>query len=193
MDFSIAPYVSEQHIRERVAYETEVARVLDRWQRGGSAPHFMTLSAFAFGGTGSANLRVEPTNSAPNKAAPHARISPAQRTIGRLREFAAWGENWDGEGAPAPDLDAIDSAAILVGFLANHQVKVTVALDAFGKPMLILKGEFGEGEITVIGSDRLEFAWFGVFDDAAVDEPFNRSSLPGRIIAALEPPVVRAA
>ena len=43
------------------------------------------------------------------------------KALSRLRTIGQWGDNWDGEGGPAPDKAAVASATLMLGFLSFHQ------------------------------------------------------------------------
>lgn len=108
------------------------------------------------------------------------------RALGRLRSLALWGENWDGDGAPAPQQDAIGSAALMLGFLHSKLGKAPhVSLNGDGEPMLtMLDGEF---EIAVTITSKTEAAYLIALGD---DErgglaTFNERGLPAEIAAAV--------
>lgn len=82
---------------------------------------------------------------------------PSAAALQRLRIFRDWHDNWDAEGAPAPDLRALDAASNLLGFLKSYPVEPIAMLDASGLPMLLLRFLGGEGEITVSGNGAVDF------------------------------------
>lgn len=113
-----------------------------------------------------------------DKATP---ITAPVRAIERLRSFKSYGENWDAEGAPAPNPEAIDAAVNLVGFLAPFRGRLRVALDALGQPLILLSAGAAEAELTVVDERRIEFSVLGDTDDADVDVIFDGTTLPERL------------
>lgn len=114
--------------------------------------------------------------------------SPTMKTVDRFRQMATWAENWDGEGAPRPDKAAIDSAILLVGFIAPFEVRTTATLDALGRPMVLLSWDQTEAEIVVTAKDSIEFAVLA--PDVADDEgdaavPFDQATFPTKLKDAL--------
>lgn len=83
--------------------------------------------------------------------------SAAVQALQRLRTFRDWRDNWDAEGAPAPDQGALNAASIILGYLRNYPIDPTAMLDADGKPMLILRYPGGEGEINVLSDATLDY------------------------------------
>jgi len=108
------------------------------------------------------------------------------KAIKRLRNFRDWEHNWDGEGAEAPDHSLLNSAELLVGFLASFRSRLRVALDAFGRPIIFMSDGPSEAEITVTEADMIEFAIAApAFDDAEAGLSFNGQRLPVQLRASL--------
>ncbi|WP_309630123.1 hypothetical protein [Brevundimonas sp.] len=114
--------------------------------------------------------------------APHVADQPnaSVRALQRLRTFQGWGSNWDAEGAPAPSSDALNLASIILGHLNTYPLVPTAMLDAKGQPLLLLKYEGGEGEISVVGPESLEFVLDlpGDEPEAEVDLEMPGTTLP---------------
>ncbi|WP_372706696.1 hypothetical protein [Brevundimonas sp.] len=106
--------------------------------------------------------------------------SASAAALQRLRLFRDWRDNWDAEGAPAPDLGALEVASNLLGFLKSYPVEPIAMLHASGLPMFVLNFTGGEGEITVSGDGAVDF----VLDlpdgetQAEVELEFDNQSLP---------------
>ena len=81
------------------------------------------------------------------------------RNLARLRRFRTWGENWDGEGAPAPKLASLDVAVRLLSLLAYEHAVMSVGLDADSRPMFNLRDSLYEGHIVVESSGNLSFSF----------------------------------
>lgn len=112
-------------------------------------------------------------------------VPSSLKAVDRLRKMMGWRSNWDGENAPAPSVDTLESAILVVGFLTGFGLDVHVDLDCRGNPMIFFHSKIGEGEITVVNANALEFAIQGSQADAEVDVPFGRYELPNDLIESL--------
>lgn len=118
----------------------------------------------------------------------HGEISPGVRALARLRTFQHWGDNWDAEGAPAPDPRAIELASIVLGQLQSYPMVPTAMLDARGQPFLLLTYAGGEGEISVVGPHELEFVLDIPGDEAEAETDLEMpgSALPDNLRQVLK-------
>lgn len=105
----------------------------------------------------------------------------------RLRTFSGWAANWDAEGAPAPDQEAIEAAANMLGHLRSFPIEPIATLDALGRPMFLLHYTGGEGEISFTSGDTFEFVIDVPGDDSEVETElhFDKSGLPEKLEAVL--------
>lgn len=112
--------------------------------------------------------------------------SPVLAAVKRLRAMRAYGQNWNAEGAPAPNPEAVDAAVVMVGFLAPLGLRMTVMLDAFGQPLVLVSNGEGEGEVVLTGPDTFDFAWFGggAAEDGDAGLHFDGQQLPSRLAGA---------
>lgn len=110
--------------------------------------------------------------------------SAAIQALQRLRMFSTWKENWDAEGAPAPDLDAIEAASNLLGFMKSYQIDPTAMLDAFGKPMFLFNLQGVEAEINLTTGDELDYLFVPQQPGEELVEvgvPFDKTSMPASL------------
>jgi len=118
----------------------------------------------------------------------HVETSALVRALKRLRTFKEWQANWDAEGAPEPDKEAIETASELLGYLKSYPIEPTAMLSAIGKPLLLFRYGAKEGEISVTSEGMIDF----VFDtddgdvEAEADVPFNANTLPPTLESLLE-------
>ena len=111
--------------------------------------------------------------------------SPALAGLERLRTFKGWENNWDAEGAKAPEPQVVDFATKVFSLLSVHRVP-TVTLNAEGQPMFVYTGSH-PGEVVVTSVDR--FDYFFAQDDAPEREDMTlvHATLPDDLIAYLRP------
>lgn len=104
-------------------------------------------------------------------------LSATMSALNRLRTFKTWKENWDAEGAPAPDSDSIEAATQVLSLLALENVAPTVTLNSDGKPMLLINQWGLDGEITVTEPGEVEF-FFDADEPLGDVVPFTGHALP---------------
>lgn len=109
--------------------------------------------------------------------------SPALAGLERLRTFKGWGDNWDAEGAKAPNPDVVDFASKVFGLLSVYRTP-EVGLSSDGYPMFIY-GQPYAGEILVSGPSS--FDYFFANDDACEGEDVSLEdgALPAKLVASL--------
>ncbi|WP_141402136.1 hypothetical protein [Rhizobium subbaraonis] len=100
-------------------------------------------------------------------------------SLARLRSFRTWKDNWDGDGAPAPSSELIDTAIELFALLVNTRVKIRVHVGGDGRPVFFLRDVPANAEVAVEAADEISFS----FDtkDKVIEEfciPFNGKHLP---------------
>lgn len=130
--------------------------------------------------------------SAPLRAA--SKTSEALTAIRRLRNMAEYSDNWDGEGAPAPDRATIDAAIVVVGFLATEHLRIRATLNADGQPLILISRSDAEGEVTITSPQSIDFVWFAAaeeFGEAGL--AFEGRRLPVEITEALSHMALAAA
>lgn len=114
-------------------------------------------------------------------------VQATDRNLARLRRFRTWGENWDGEGAPAPDAASLNVAVRLLSLLAHEHAVLSVGLDADSRPMFNLRDSLYEGHIVVEAGGELSFSFSRgeseVMDD--FDLAFDGRSIPATLKSAL--------
>ena len=104
----------------------------------------------------------------------------------RLRTFSRWGENWDGEGAPAPDAATLNCAAVLLGLLSTELGNAPkVMLNALGEPMFIVVEERFELAVTVKSKDEASFYVAQGNDEDGGLTPFDGVHLPPDLKSAI--------
>ncbi|WP_157089072.1 hypothetical protein [Novosphingobium capsulatum] len=108
------------------------------------------------------------------------------RALSKLRTFAMWGDNWDGDGARAPRSEHLETASLLLGFLqASVGHTPNVSLNGDGDPMFtILRDDF-ELAVTVVSKSELSFLVAGGESERAGLAEFNAQNLPGEIADAV--------
>lgn len=85
----------------------------------------------------------------------------------RFEEMKTWRENWDGEGAPAPNPEAIDKAMVLYDLLAQRfpTQKFSSLLDADANPVIAIRTSKWTGMITVDNSTKDIFSEFFISEN----------------------------
>jgi len=110
---------------------------------------------------------------------------PTHTALARLRSFKNWAANWDGEGAPAPPAEVLDSAITLLGHLSAHHFVPRVGLNSFGQPHFLFSSRMYEGEIIVESKNKLSYFIRGGIDDTSGETKFTGATLPRRLEDAL--------
>lgn len=107
--------------------------------------------------------------------------TPVLAGLDRLRRFQNWKDNWDAEGARAPDPVALDTASKVFSLLSVHAVP-DVTLDVDGNPMLIFNAPV-RGEVVVTSPQSIDY--FFVDGRAPYGEavPFDGEHLPQELAA----------
>lgn len=108
------------------------------------------------------------------------------KALSRLRTIGQWGDNWDGEGGPAPDKAAVAAATLMLGFLSSSLgIAPNVSLNADGQPSLTLFGE--EFEFAVTMPSASEISYFTAHGDEIRGglADFDGTSLPIEMAAAI--------
>lgn len=109
------------------------------------------------------------------------------RALARLRRFRSWEENWDGEGASAPNPTVLDTAIQLLSSLARGHAVFNVGLDAEARPMFNLRDSRFDGYIVVEPETTLSFS-FEHENGTTLDGfalPFDGKKLPETLADAL--------
>lgn len=139
--------------------------------------------------------KISKTNAIPNEArrpqitsaVEHHERSPSwplQAALGRLRKFKTWHENWNAEGAPAPDHQLIEAASNLLGLVGRYQSpKVMLSSDAV--PMLLFSDAHFDGEITISAKNEIEF-YFSAPMEVGDTVPFDGMSIPPALLGILQ-------
>lgn len=114
------------------------------------------------------------------------KISESTAALMRLRKFLGWGANWDGDGAPAPDLNAIDSATVLLGLLCAELRNVPkVMLNAISEPTFVFIEDGFELSITVKSKNLVSFYVAQDGDEDAGLSEFNGDRMPTYLESAI--------
>jgi hypothetical protein len=139
--------------------------------------------------TVSKNVLLSPNNEmdpVPISFLPRTDKGESTTALARLRTFATWRDNWDGEGASAPDGKALDAASLILGLLSSDLGKVPkVMLNGDGEPMFVLIDKHFEIAVTVKSKTEISFyvAHGNDEDGGLVD--FNGRQLPTLLRAAI--------
>lgn len=91
------------------------------------------------------------------EAEPEPQLSDSDKALERLRAFLDWPDNWDGEGAPAPRRDHINSAINLLALLRNTHRSFAVHLTADAQPIFFPRWLECTGEIVIEDNESLSF------------------------------------
>lgn len=110
------------------------------------------------------------------------KIRGALKSLNRLREFRRWGDNWDAEGAPAPEKASIDAATKILGLLALQGIEPAVMLNADGKPMFLIESAGVESEIVFHSSEELGY-FVNSSPPVGGEAAFNGKDMPAGILA----------
>ena len=97
----------------------------------------------------------------PNTSKEEVQIKPSSSyssaILNRLRTFASWTENWDGEGAAAPNLVAIDIASKFLSLWLPSSIEPEIVLTHDGLPMFVINNGEMIGEIIVNSDKSLDY------------------------------------
>lgn len=97
----------------------------------------------------------------PNTSKEEVHIKPSSSSssviLNRLRTFAGWTENWDGEGAAAPNLEAIDIASKFLSLWLPSKIEPEIVLTHDGLPMFVINNGEMIGEIVVNSNRTLDY------------------------------------
>lgn len=77
--------------------------------------------------------------------------------LNRLRTFKGWTKNWDGEGAAAPNLAAIETASNFLSLWSPRKTRPEITLTHDGLPMFVIANSRLFGEIIVNGDDTVDY------------------------------------
>ena len=103
----------------------------------------------------------KPTAALPNSSDKPIRVEPSASSssaiLNRLRTFASWTVNWDGEGAAAPNLGAIETASNFLSLWSPSKVTPEIVLTHDGLPMFVIEKSGLFGEIIVNGDDTIDY------------------------------------
>lgn len=110
----------------------------------------------------------------------------AVRALSRLRTFGSWNANWDGDGAPAPDQEALKSAALMLGFLDSKLGRTPhVALNGDGEPTFtVLDGEF-ELAVTIVSENEAAYLVAHGAEERGGLAEFDGRTLPPELASAV--------
>ena len=92
-------------------------------------------------------------------AAPENTSSAASDNLGRLISFVAYRANWDGDGAQAPNIDALAAASHLLSHIASYPLTFVVHLNSDGEPVFFLRDSEYDGEIVVHNANEISFSF----------------------------------
>lgn len=111
--------------------------------------------------------------------------APELAGLERIRSFATWGDNWDAEGARAPNPAVLNDACLMFSLLAVHKVP-QVTLTAEGHPMFAFDGAV-QGEVVM--TEPGKFDYFFAADGAPSDEgvAFDGNALPKELLDYINP------
>lgn len=104
---------------------------------------------------------------------------PPLAGLERLRSFADFPENWNGEGGARPDRATVDAATKVYGLLAAVKLP-QVSLNSLGQPMFLYDGAC-RGEIVVTSADTLDY-YFDDDDAPCGDDVAFQGQLPLDVI-----------
>ncbi len=129
---------------------------------------------------------VDRTNLTVSEIASFAPVSASIEALDRLRKFQSWGANWDGENAPPPKKQAIESATIVLGLLEDVLVHTpSVTLNAHGEPMFMLVKGSLDLSVTIPSPKTIHFYVSNdEFEDGG-SARFNGEHLPKSLATAL--------
>lgn len=120
-------------------------------------------------------------------AAPDETSSVASDNLARLISFIGYRENWDGDGAHAPSIDALGAASHLLSHIAGYPLTFGVHLNSDGEPVFFLRDSEYEGEIVVHNQNEISFSFDrGGASFEAFRERFDVAHLPDRLATALD-------
>lgn len=112
--------------------------------------------------------------------------TPVIAALHRLRTFSTWKRNWDGEGAPAPRVRAIEAATVLLGLLDSKLPQTPkVALNSLGQPMFMLLAGDKEFSATLQGATRISYYLRSGNEEEGGLIKFNQRTLPKRFAAEI--------
>jgi hypothetical protein len=77
--------------------------------------------------------------------------------LNRLRTFKDWTNNWDGEGAASPNLDAIETASNFLSLWSPRKTKPEITLTHDGLPMFVIANSRLFGEIIVNDDNTVDY------------------------------------
>lgn len=110
---------------------------------------------------------------------------PAHAGLQRLRTFRNWKDNWDGEGAPAPEKEALDTSTKVLALLVASGASPKVQLNSDGLPVFSIYGDGLDGEVVVTSKDTIEYYFHGDEPVGQSDVPFDGVKLPDELICQL--------
>jgi hypothetical protein len=96
--------------------------------------------------------------------------------LNRLRTFKGWKRNWDGEGAAAPNLAAIETASNFLSLWSPKKTKPEITLTHDGLPMFVVANSQLFGEIIVNGDDTVDYFFEPLNRDAVGEESVQYKS-----------------
>lgn len=112
--------------------------------------------------------------------------APEHVALQRLRRFKAFKANWDAEHSAAPNLEAIDSAIVMLSLLSAHGLTPKVALASEGAPMLLFSQGSFKAEIVVKASNLFDYYVDTPEGDGEEDIAFDGRSLPANLLNQLQ-------
>jgi hypothetical protein len=116
------------------------------------------------------DARLDNTSKEPVKVRPS--VDNSSVILNRLRTFKGWAKNWDGEGAIAPNLAAIETASNFLSLWAPQKVKPEITLTHDGLPMFVIANPRLFGEIIVNSDSTVDY-----FFEPESGQPFGEESV----------------
>lgn len=96
--------------------------------------------------------------------------------LNRLRTFKGWSKNWDGEGAAAPNLAAIETASNFLSLWSPKKTRPEIALSHHGFPMFVIADARLFGEIIVNSDDTIDYFFEPLSRDPIGEEAVQYNS-----------------
>ncbi len=96
--------------------------------------------------------------------------------LNRLRTFKGWKKNWDGEGATAPNLNAIDTATNFLSLWSPKRTRPEITLTHDGFPMFVISDASLFGEIIVNGDGTVDYFFEPVLGKQLAEESVQYKS-----------------
>ena len=112
-------------------------------------------------------LDVAPDNSSGSPVEVKPSVDNGSIILNRLRTFKSWKRNWDGDGAAAPNVDAIETATNFLSLWSPKKARPEITLTHDGYPMFIIATARLFGEIIVNGDNTVDY-FFELLDGTLI-------------------------